>query len=68
MDEPFSGLDAKTKRQTVDFLLRYRQERTLILTTHDAEDAELLGAVRIWLGSDGAEADLEEAALCFEHF
>jgi len=68
LDEPFSGLDAKTKRQTVDFLLRYRQERTLILTTHDAEDAELLGAVRIWLGSDGAEADLEEAALCFEHF
>lgn len=68
MDEPFSGLDAKTKRQTVDFLLRYRQERTLILTTHDAEDAELLGAVRIWLGSDGAEADLEEAALCFDHF
>ena len=37
MDEPFTGLDEATLRQTVDFILAKRQGRTLLLSTHQKE-------------------------------
>ncbi|MBQ3391545.1 MAG: hypothetical protein IJG56_04015, partial [Clostridia bacterium] len=37
MDEPFTGLDEATLRQTVDFILANRQGRTLLLSTHQKE-------------------------------
>lgn len=44
MDEPFKGLDAKTKAQTAQFILRRLAGRTAIFTAHDASEASLLGA------------------------
>ncbi|WP_434309199.1 ATP-binding cassette domain-containing protein [Hominifimenecus sp. rT4P-3] len=44
MDEPFTGLDEETKGRVIDFVLRHRRERLLILVTHQAEDAAALGA------------------------
>ena len=37
MDEPFTGLDEATLRQTLDFILAKRQGRTLLLSTHQKE-------------------------------
>lgn len=50
MDEPFTGLDEATLRQTADFILAKRQGRTLLLSTHQKE---LLSAYQIqWIVLD----------------
>ena len=47
MDEPFTGLDEATLRQTADFILANRRGRTLLLSTHQKE---LLSAYPfVWL-------------------
>lgn len=38
MDEPFSGLDEKTKDNTIRFIEKYKKNRTILLTTHCRED------------------------------
>lgn len=45
MDEPFKGLDDKLKKEIIEEFLRiYREDkRTVILVTHDMEEAKLLG-------------------------
>ena len=47
MDEPFTGLDEETKRNVVNFILKYRKGRFLLITTHQDEDVSLLGAEKI---------------------
>ena len=49
LDEPFTGLDAATKRRVVEFLLAERRGRTLLVSTHSEEDVELLGGVKVVL-------------------
>ncbi len=49
MDEPFTGLDAKTRCQTIEFVLAHRGRRTLLVSTHGEEDAALLGAQKLML-------------------
>lgn len=49
MDEPFAGLDEETKRRTIQAILRCRMGRTLLIVTHQDEDAKLLGAQKIVL-------------------
>jgi len=44
MDEPFAGLDFETKQAAVRLILELRAGRLLLLSTHAAEDASLLGA------------------------
>ena len=44
MDEPFQGLDAIHKKEVIRFILEYRNQRTLILATHEPEDRYLLNA------------------------
>lgn len=38
MDEPFSGLDDKTKDSTIQFIEKNRKNRTILLTTHCLSD------------------------------
>lgn len=45
MDEPFSGLDEENRRRTAAYILERLSGRTLIVTTHNAQDAQLLDAV-----------------------
>jgi ABC-type nitrate/sulfonate/bicarbonate transport system, ATPase component len=47
MDEPFKGLDDKLKTEIIEeFLKLYEKEkRTVVLVTHDKEEAKLLGNV-----------------------
>ena len=47
LDEPFTGLDEKTKIKCAAFIEKYINGRTLIVATHDEKDAGLLGG-SIW--------------------
>lgn len=44
MDEPFTGLDAATKGNVIQYLLAHQNGRLLIISTHDPEDVRTLGA------------------------
>lgn len=44
LDEPFTGLDMKTRKKVIEYVLRNRRDRILLVATHGEEDAELLGA------------------------
>ena len=41
LDEPFSALDAATKTQVVENLRPYLAGKTVVLVTHNAEEAAL---------------------------
>ncbi|ODN03994.1 ATP-binding cassette sub-family A member 3 [Orchesella cincta] len=43
LDEPTSGMDPEARRVIWDLLLAMRGERTLVLTTHFMEEADILG-------------------------
>ncbi|XP_052020849.1 phospholipid-transporting ATPase ABCA7 isoform X3 [Apodemus sylvaticus] len=43
MDEPTAGVDPASRRGIWELLLKYREGRTLILSTHHLDEAELLG-------------------------
>ena len=47
LDEPFNGLDSDAKRQTAEFIKSRLDNRTVLLVTHNPDDAELLGCERI---------------------
>jgi NitT/TauT family transport system ATP-binding protein len=47
LDEPFKGLDQRTKARMVGYLLRQRRGRTLILVTHEPQDAAALHADQV---------------------
>lgn len=49
LDEPFTGLDAETKRTVIEYIKENTKGKTLVVVSHAPEDAELLGAVRIEL-------------------
>ncbi|XP_077189048.1 retinal-specific phospholipid-transporting ATPase ABCA4 isoform X2 [Paroedura picta] len=43
LDEPTSGIDPYSRRSIWDLLLKYRQGRTIILSTHHMDEADILG-------------------------
>ena len=49
MDEPFTGLDADTRRLTIDLVKELCAGKLLIVATHAEDAAELLGAKIIHL-------------------
>ncbi len=54
MDEPFSALDAKTKREVQQVFLNLQKQRniTALLVTHNPEEAEYMGSRIINLNSE----------------
>lgn len=46
LDEPFSGLDEQTHVAAAEYVKNTRGSRTVVVVTHDAGDAELLGAAQ----------------------
>jgi ABC-2 type transport system ATP-binding protein len=54
LDEPTTGLDPRSKREVQDFVLRMREQHdtTVLLTTHDMEEADRL-CDRIAMIADG---------------
>lgn len=49
MDEPFTGLDEETRGEVIRFLKPLVTKKVLLISTHQAEDAEALGAAVIHL-------------------
>ncbi len=47
LDEPTAGVDTFARRQIWDFLLRNRDGRTIIMSTHHMDEAEILGKRRL---------------------
>ncbi|XP_065191638.1 phospholipid-transporting ATPase ABCA3-like [Sycon ciliatum] len=43
LDEPTSGMDPYARRATWDLLLKHKEGRTMLLTTHFMDEADLLG-------------------------
>lgn len=43
MDEPTSGMDPESRRFIWDLLLSCRGKRTILITTHFMEEADVLG-------------------------
>ena len=42
MDEPFKGLDDKLKFETMDYVKKFRNQRSLIMVTHDREESQYM--------------------------
>lgn len=42
MDEPFTGLDADTKKKVIQYMIKHKRQRTVIFVTHDCSDASAL--------------------------
>ena len=47
LDEPFQGLDEETRKTVISFLRKKAENRTVLLITHNKEDAEDCGAGQI---------------------
>ncbi|NLD58576.1 MAG: ABC transporter ATP-binding protein [Clostridiales bacterium] len=45
LDEPFTGLDEDARRRAVEFLKRRCGSATVVLVSHDRDEAALMGAV-----------------------
>ena len=52
LDEPFTGLDKDTKLNVIDYILKMRNNRILLIATHGTDDANLLGAEIIKLNKN----------------
>lgn len=49
LDEPFQGLDEKTRQQTIEFFQRQTVGKTVLLVTHNPEEAACLGQAQLLL-------------------
>jgi ATP-binding cassette subfamily A (ABC1) protein 3 len=52
LDEPTSGMDLTARRRLWDMLKEYKKDRIIILTTHNMDEADILGD-RIGIMSKG---------------
>ena len=52
LDEPTSGMDTYARRLLWEMIKKYKQNRLIILTTHNIDEADYLGD-RIGIMSDG---------------
>ena len=43
LDEPTAGVDPYSRRAIWELLIKYKASRTIILTTHFMDEADLLG-------------------------
>lgn len=53
LDEPTSGMDPNARRQAWEILLKQRSNRTIVLTTHFMDEADILGD-RIAIMAEGS--------------
>lgn len=51
LDEPFTGLDAKSKERAIKYILSKKEDRSIVLTSHDCEAAGMLRARIVELSS-----------------
>lgn len=49
LDEPFTGMDEASRRKACQLILAWQADRTLIFSSHDRQDAQLLEAQIVFL-------------------
>lgn len=49
LDEPFTGLDMENKKRMADYIIKRSEGKTVILVTHDKEEAEAMGGNILYL-------------------
>ena len=49
LDEPFKGLDEDTKTAVTEYLLQNTADTTVVMVTHDIDEASSLGAKVMYL-------------------
>lgn len=49
LDEPFTGLDMENKKRMADYIIKRSEGKTIILVTHDKEEAEAMGGNILYL-------------------
>ena len=54
LDEPFSGLDKKTKHEILDLVIDYSKKIPAIIVLHDLPDAKYVYLFRAWLSPANA--------------
>ena len=52
LDEPSAGVDPSGRRSIWDLLFKYRKDRTIVISTHHMDEADVLGD-RIAIISNG---------------
>lgn len=50
LDEPFKGLDVKLREETMNYIKRHAEGRTIICVTHDPAEAAFMGGELIDMG------------------
>ena len=55
LDEAFKGLDRAVRAEVFQYIRERRAGRTLLLVTHDREEAEAFEAEVVWIGERGQE-------------
>ena len=66
LDEPTSGMDPFKRRHTWDLLIKHKRGRTILLTTHFMDEADLL-CDRIAIMADGKVKCVMNANNCSWH-
>jgi thiamine transport system ATP-binding protein len=68
LDEPFSALGPALRAEMLDLVARVAQETgaTVLMVSHDPDDARRIAALTIYLGEGRAEPPVPTAAL-FAH-
>ena len=47
LDEPTAGVDPYSRRAIWDLIVKYKEGRTILLSTHHMDEADLLGKTHI---------------------
>jgi ABC-type multidrug transport system ATPase subunit len=53
LDEPFKGLDIVTRSSVMDIFRELKQQKTILLITHDPEEARILAEQTVTVGAPG---------------
>ena len=53
LDEPFKGLDAATREQAMDYVKRHTKGSTVLLITHDQQEAQKMGGQLLAMAQGG---------------
>ena len=61
LDEPFKGLDAQTRKETMDYFFRETKGKTVLMVTHDEEDLACCDVILRREGSPVSSLILEKS-------
>ena len=64
-DEPFKGLDVETRKTVIEYLKEKLKDRTVIMVTHDIDEALALNCQIIHLKYGRCDVDEKEIFQCF---